>query len=85
MQTAEQLQDLIDRDIILEDTVAPLTISYSLETVLATSPLASHLDTLNSAQLASITQSTPASDVMTVLKKPPIGAAAEISGLGIFF
>jgi hypothetical protein len=36
MQSAEQLQDLIDRDLILEDTVAPLTNSYSLETVRAT-------------------------------------------------
>jgi hypothetical protein len=33
MQTAEQLQDLIDKDLILENTVAPLTTSYSLETV----------------------------------------------------
>ena len=56
MQTAEQLQDLIDKDLILENTVAPLTTSYSLETVRATlaslCPPASHRDILNSAQLA---------------------------------
>ena len=57
MQTAEQL---IDRDLILEDTLAPLTTSYSLVTVRSTlaslcSP-ASHGDILTSAQLASIAQ-----------------------------
>ncbi len=55
MQTAEQIQDLIDKDLILENTVAPLTNSYSLETVRATfaslCPPASHRDILNSAQL----------------------------------
>jgi len=88
MQTAEQLQDLIDKDLILENTVAPLTTSYSLETVRATlaslCPPASHRDILNSAQLASIAQSTPltvsAGDVMAVLEKLPIGAAAGASG-----
>ena len=89
MQTAVQLQDLIDRDLILEDTVAPLNTSYSLETVRATlaslCPPASHRDTLTSAQLASIiAQSTPltvsAGDVMAVLDKLSIGAAAGASG-----
>ena len=66
-----------------------LTTSYSLETVRVTlaslCPPASHRDTLTSAQLASIAQSTPlavsAGDVMAVLeKKLPIGAAAGASG-----
>ena len=77
MQSVEQLQDLIDRDLILESTVTPLTTSYSLETVRSTlaslCPPASHCDNLSSAQLSSITQSTPltisAGDVMTVLEK----------------
>ena len=63
MQSAEQLQDLIDRDLILEGVVTPLTSSYSLETVRSTlaslCPPASHRDTLSSAQLSSIAQSTP--------------------------
>jgi hypothetical protein len=89
MQTAEQLQDLIDKDLVLENTVAPLTTSYSLETVRTTlaslCPPASHHDILNSAQLASIAQSTTltvsAGDVvMAVLEKLPIGAAAGASG-----
>ena len=88
MQSAEQLQDLIDRDLILEGTVTPLTTSYSLETVRSTLaslwPPASHRDTLSSAQLSSIAQSTPLTvstgDVMSVLEKLPIGAAAGASG-----
>ena len=88
MQSSKQLQDLIDRDLIIEDTVAPLTTSYSLETVRVTlaslCPPVSHRDTLTSAQLASIAQSTPlavsAGDVMAVLEKLPIGAAAGASG-----
>ena len=81
MQTAEQLQELIDKDLILEN----LTTSYSLETVRATlaslCPPAYHRDILNSAQLASIAQSTPptvsAGDVMAVLKKLPIGRGSH--------
>ena len=53
MQSAEQLQDLIDRDLILEGVVTPLTSSYSLETVRSTlaslCPPASPRDTLSSA------------------------------------
>ena len=84
MQSAEQLQDLIDRDLLLEGIVTP----HSLETVRSTlaslCPPASHRDTLSSAQLSSIAQSTPltisAGDVMAVLEKLPIGAAAGASG-----
>ena len=36
LQTIEQLQDLMDRDLILEDTIAPLTTSNSLEPVRST-------------------------------------------------
>ena len=36
MQSAEQLQDLIDRDLIAEAGLAPLTSSYSLDTVQST-------------------------------------------------
>ena len=47
-------------------------------------PPASHRDTLTSAQLASIAQSTPltvsAGDVMAILEKLPIGAATGASG-----
>jgi hypothetical protein len=88
MQSAEQLQDLIDRDLILEDTIAPLTTSYSLETVRVTlaslCPPASHRDTLTFTQLASIAKSTPLTvstgDELAVLEKLPIGAAAGASG-----
>ena len=88
MQSAQQLQDLIDRDLILEGTITPLTSSYSLDTVRSTLtsfyPPASHRDTLSSAQLSSIAQSTPltisAGDVMAVLEKLPLGAAAGASG-----
>ena len=80
MQTAEQLQDHIDRDLILEDTVAPLPTSYSLETVRVT--LASLCPPVSDRDTSA--QSTPlsvsAGEVMAILEKLPIGVAAGASG-----
>ena len=71
MQSAEQLQDFIDRDLITEAGLAPLISSYSLDTVRSTlallCPPASDKDTLTPKHLLSIVQSSPltvtASDV----------------------
>ena len=88
MQSAEQLQDLIDRDLIAEAGLAPLTSSYSLDTVRSTlaslCPPASDKDTLTPGHLLSIAQSSPltvtGSDVLEVLEHLPSGAAAGASG-----
>jgi hypothetical protein len=88
MQSAEQLQDLIDRDLIAEAGLAPLTSSYSLDTVRSTlaslCPPASDRDTLTPDHLLSIAQSSPltvtAGDVLAVLEHLPSGAAAGASG-----
>jgi hypothetical protein len=63
MQSAEQLQGLIDRDLITETGLVPLTSSYSLDTVRSTlaslCPPASDKDTLTLGHLLSIAQSSP--------------------------
>jgi hypothetical protein len=88
MQSAEQLQDLIDRNLIAEAGLAPLTSSYSLDTVSSTlaslCPPASDRDKLTPDHLLSIAQSSPltvtTSDVLAILEHLPSGAVAGASG-----
>ena len=88
MQSAEQLQEPIDRDLITEAGHVPLTSSYSLDTVRSTlaslCPPASDKDTLTLGHLLSIAQFSPltvtASDVLEVLEHLPSGDAAGASG-----
>ena len=85
MQSTEQLQDLIDRDLVAEAGLALLLSSYSLDTVRSTLaslyPPASDKDTLTPDHLLSIAQSSPlivtASDVLAVFEHLPSGALLD--------
>jgi hypothetical protein len=88
MHTAEQIQDCIDQELILETDLAPLTVSYSEEFVRSTlrdlCPPATAEDVFSDEHLRIIADSTPlqvtGDDVRYALEHLPEGAAAGASG-----
>lgn len=88
MQSAEQLQDLLDKEQLVEADILPLRSHYDVSTVRSIlsvlCPPSSTADVLSDAQLQAISQSDPlqisSEHILRVLERLPDGAAAGASG-----